>query len=51
VYVDKELGGAGITYELASGKTGTVRIEQILEYNQDPNYLRDLLLYKLTLEA
>ncbi len=51
VFVDKELGGEGVTYELASGKTGTVHIEQILEYNQDPNYLRDLLLYKLTLEA
>ena len=51
VFVDKELGGEGITYELASGKTGTVHVEQILEYNQDPNYLRDLLLYKLTLEA
>jgi len=51
VYVDKELGSEGITYELASGKTGTVHVEQILEYNQDPNYLRDLLLYKLTLEA
>lgn len=51
VYVDKELGGEGITYELASGKTGTVHVEQILEYNQDPHYLRDLLLYRLTLEA
>ena len=51
VYVDKDLGREGITYELASGKTGTVHIEQILEYNQDPDYLRDLLLYKLTLEA
>lgn len=51
VFVDKELGSEGMTYELASGKTGTIHIEQILEYNQDPNYLRDLLLYKLTLEA
>jgi hypothetical protein len=23
----------------------------VLEYNQDPTYLRDLLLYRLTLEA
>jgi hypothetical protein len=50
-YVDKELGGEGFTYELQSGKTGTVHVEQILEYNRDPNYLRDLMLYKLTLEA
>ena len=51
VFVDKELGREGLTYELASGKAGTVHLEQVLEYNQDPSYLRDLLLYKLTLEA
>jgi hypothetical protein len=51
VYVDRELGGEGFTYELQSGKTGTVLIEQVLEYNRDPNYLRDLMLYKLTIEA
>ena len=51
VFVDKELGGEGFTYELGSGRTGTVHVEQVLEYNQDPNHLRDLLLYKLTLEA
>jgi hypothetical protein len=50
-YVDKELGGDGFTYKLQSGKTGTVHVEQVLEYNRDPNYLRDLMLYKLTLEA
>ena len=51
VSVDKELGGEGFTYKLQSGKTGTVHGEQVLEYNRDPNYLRDLMLYKLTLEA
>ena len=51
VYVDKELGGEGFTYELQSGKSGTVHVEQVLEYNRDPNYLRDLMLYKLTVEA
>ena len=51
VYVDKEIGGEGFSYELASGDTGTIHIEQVLEYNNDPNYLRDQLLYKLTLEA
>jgi len=50
-YVDKELGGEGFSYELQSGKTGTVHVEQILEYNRDPNYLRDVMLYRLTLEA
>ncbi len=51
VFVDPELGGDGFTYQLASGLSGTVHVEQILEYNQDPAHLRDLLLYQLTLEA
>ena len=51
VFVDKELGGEGFTYVLESGKEGTIHGEQVLEYNQDPQYLRDTLLYKLTIEA
>jgi hypothetical protein len=51
LYLDRELGREGFTYVLASGKEGTVHSEQVLEYNQDPNYLRDALLYKLTVEA
>lgn len=51
VYVDAELARDGFTYVLQSGKEGTVHIEQVLDYNQDPRYLRDLLLYRLTLEA
>jgi len=51
VFIDKELGREGFTYVLVSGKEGTVHIEQVLEYNQDPSYLRDALLYKLTVEA
>jgi hypothetical protein len=49
--VDEELGREGFTYVLESGGEGTVHIDQVLEYNQDPGYLRDVLLYKLTLEA
>jgi hypothetical protein len=51
IYVDKELGREGFTYVLQSGKQGTVHVEQVLEYNEDPGYLRDALLYRLTLEA
>src|SRR5262245_3834015 len=50
-YVTEDLGREGFTYERESGRAGTVHIEQVLEYNQDPNHLRDLLLYRLTLEA
>ncbi len=51
VYVDKELGYEGFTYELASGNQDTVHIDHVLEYNRDPRYMRDQLLYRLTLVA
>jgi len=51
VYVDEELGNEAFTYELASGHEGTVHFDQVLDYNRDPRYLRDLLVYKLTLVA
>ncbi|NKB70287.1 MAG: helix-turn-helix domain-containing protein [Candidatus Latescibacteria bacterium] len=51
VYVDKELASEAFTYALESGDEGTVHIDHILEYNRDPQYMRDLLLYKLTLAA
>ena len=50
-WVDKELASEAVTYVQASGREGTVHIEQVLEYNKDPDYLRDRLLYRLTLEA
>ena len=51
VRVDDELAQEAFVFTLASGRETTVHLEQVLEYNQDPTYLRDLLLYKLTLEA
>jgi hypothetical protein len=51
IIVDPEAGREAFTYTLQSGRNGTVHVEQVLEYNQDPKYFRDLLLYRLTLEA
>jgi len=51
VHVDRELANEGFTYTLESGREGTVHIEQVLEYNKDPGYLKDQLLYNLTIEA
>jgi hypothetical protein len=51
IYVDAELGKEAFTFTLASGKEGSIHVEQVLEYNRDPGYMRDVLLYKLTLEA
>lgn len=51
LFVDKELGNEAFTYVLASGKESSVHIEQVLEYNEDPKYLADLLTYQLSIEA
>ena len=50
-YVDRELANEGFTYVLESGDEGSVHLDQVLEYNEDPTYLRDLLIYQLTAEA
>src|SRR5438309_2124499 len=51
IFVDQELGREAFTYQLESGKENTVHLDQVLEYNQDVDYLRKMLLYKLTLKA
>ena len=51
VFVDAELGREAFTYRLESDRENSVHIDQVLEYNEDPAYLRELLVYKLTLEA
>lgn len=51
VYVDPELGREGFTYVLQSGAEGSVHIDSVLEYNEDPSYMANLALYELTVEA
>ncbi len=51
VHVDPELGREGFTYRLESGAEGSVHVDSVLEYNEDPNALADLLLHRLTVEA
>jgi hypothetical protein len=51
IFVDKAIASEGFSYVLESGKRGTVHVEQVLDYHRDPEYLRDLRLYQLTLEA
>lgn len=50
VAVDAEIAREGLD-ALASGAAGTVHAEQVLDYHRDPGYLRDQLLYRLTVEA
>lgn len=51
VYADEDFGREAFTFVLQSGSEGSVHIDSVLEYNEDPAYMRDLLLYKLTLAA
>lgn len=50
-YVDPELANEGFTYLLESGDEASVHLDQVLEYNKEPTYLRNLLIYQLTVEA
>jgi hypothetical protein len=51
LYIDPELGREGFTYLLASGAEGSVLMDHVLDYNEEPGYMRDLLLHNLTVEA
>ena len=51
VFIDPELGREGFTYLLASGAEGSVHIDHVLDYNEEPGYMRDLLLHNLTVQA
>ena len=50
-FADPELGGEAFTYRLESGAEDTIHLDAVLEYNQDPEYLTELLVHRLTLEA
>ena len=51
LFIDKDFANEAFTYLLESGEEGSIHIEQILEYNDDPTYYAELLIYKLSLEA
>lgn len=51
VFADSELGREAFTYRLVSGAEGSVHIDAVLEYNEDPSYMAELTLYRLTQEA
>jgi hypothetical protein len=48
---DRELANEAVTYTLESGSEGSVPLDAILEYNEDPRYVSELLLHQLTVEA
>jgi hypothetical protein len=51
LWIDEEVGREGFMYRLASGVEGFVHIDQVLEYNRDPGYMRKLLLFELSMQA
>jgi len=51
VHPDPELGREAVTYTLASGAEGSVHIDHVLEYNEDPGTIRELLVHKLSVAA
>jgi len=38
--IDPELGKEAFTYKLADGREDSVHVDEVLEYNKDPNHLR-----------
>lgn len=51
VFADRELGNEAVTYVLESGAEGSLHVDDILEYNEDPRQLSELLMHRLTVEA
>jgi hypothetical protein len=50
-FVDPELGGEGFTFVLESGREGSVHLDNVLAYNDDPKEAAERLVYELGLEA
>jgi len=50
-YPDPDFGREAFTYVLESGDEGTVHVDHLLEYSDDPEYMARLALHKLTVEA
>jgi hypothetical protein len=51
VWVDSETGGVGFGYRLQSKKEDYIHVDSVLHHNKDPEYERDMLLYRLTIQA
>jgi uncharacterized protein YegP (UPF0339 family) len=50
-FPDPELGEEAFTYRLVSGEEDSIHLDAVLEVNKDPEYLQELVLHKLTIEA
>jgi hypothetical protein len=50
-FVDAELDHRAVTYVLESGKEDSVHLDAFLDYNRDPDFMRDLVLHDLTVQT
>ena len=50
-YIDRELGSQGFTYALKSGKEDSIMLDQVYEYNREPEYMLKMIRYKLSVLA
>jgi hypothetical protein len=51
IKIDRDLGGRGVLCQLKDGKELAIPIEAFLEFNRDPEYMREIEIYKLTSRA
>jgi hypothetical protein len=51
IKIDRDLGGRGVLCQLKDGQELAIPVEAFLEFNRDPEYLREIELYKLTSRA
>jgi hypothetical protein len=51
LFVDRELGREAFTYRLRSGAEESMHLDAVREIVQEPEYLRDLFLHKLSVEV
>ena len=45
------MGNNAVTYVLESEKEDSVHLDAFLDYNRDPDFMREITLHKLTLDA
>ncbi len=48
-HIDRELGDQGIEYLLKDGTPGAVHLDAFREYSCDPEFFRELIVYKATI--
>lgn len=51
LYIDEELGHEAVTYCLENGKEDSIHVDAFLDFNRDPELLKNNLLHEMTLRA